>query len=380
MIGKPLLVALAAILAVPAAADGEGGTFVFGGDSYLAGRAVSVTGAVPGALFAVGGRVGVDAPVAGSAHLAGRRVAVREEVSGDLYAMGYRISVEAPVGRDASLTGAEIALSAPVSGNLRAAGAEIVISDTIGGAALLTGSSIELDGAISGDAVIAADELHFGPHARVGGRLSIATDDPEEVDVPSGVADPARVEITRLRRGDLDVPDEISAAGRRTFLSILANLLVTAVLVGIVAAVAVAVAPGSVARVRRAALARPLRAILAGFVTLSALVGSGIVLALTLVGLFLTPAAILVSVLAVLAGYVAGAYILGIGLWSALGKPIPEELPRRAGLGALGALVAGLVAMIPVIGWIAWMVLVFLGLGGIAAVSLGAERDTAANG
>ena len=80
------------------------------------------------------------------------------------------------------------------------------------------------------------------------------------------------------------------------------------------------------------------------------------------------------------AGYVAGSYILGVGIWTALGKAIPTHVPQKAALAMLGTAVAGVVFLIPFIGWLAWFALVFLGLGAIAAPMLGRFAGFAARG
>ena len=69
----------------------------------------------------------------------------------------------------------------------------------------------------------------------------------------------------------------------------------------------------------------------------------------------------------IFAGYVAGSYVLGVGLWQAAGRPLPDDIGHKAGLAMLGALVAGLVALVPMLGWLAWFALVFLGLGALAS-------------
>jgi hypothetical protein len=147
--------------------------------------------------------------------------------------------------------------------------------------------------------------------------------------------------------------------------------------VAALAALTVAVAPEAVQRARERTLAHPLRSIGLGFVVLSALIGSGLVLAMTVVGLLLLPAAILFAVLGFVAGYVMGSYILGVGLWRSIGKPLPDTWQRKAGLAVLGAGVAGLIVLIPLVGWLIWLLLVFAGLGGIAGAIFGAKPQAA---
>ena len=48
-----------------------------------------------------------------------------------------------------------------------------------------------------------------------------------------------------------------------------------------------------------------------------------------------SPLAILIAAFLIFAGYVAGSYILGVGIWTALGKAIPTHVPQKAALAML---------------------------------------------
>ena len=126
-----------------------------------------------------------------------------------------------------------------------------------------------------------------------------------------------------------------------------------------------AIAPGTVAQWRETALARPGPSLVAGFLLLSTIVGSGFVIALTIIGIPLLPALLVAAGVAGYAGYVVGSYVLGVGLWLRLGKGMPEGVFHKAGLAALGALLAGLIGLIPFLGWLVVLALAFGGLGAI---------------
>jgi hypothetical protein len=74
--------------------------------------------------------------------------------------------------------------------------------------------------------------------------------------------------------------------------------------------------------------------------------------------------------LAIFAGYALGSYVLGVGLWLAGGRPMPEGLPGKFGLACLGAFVAGLAWLIPVAGWLFVLGLTMLGIGTLAAFAI----------
>ena len=139
-------------------------------------------------------------------------------------------------------------------------------------------------------------------------------------------------------------------------------------------------APKAVQNWRELALAQPGRAIWSGFLVTSALAGSGFVLMLTIIGVFLLPVMLIITCVAIFAGYALGSYVLGVGLWLAGGWPMPEGLVGKFGLACLGAFIAGLAWAIPVAGWFFVLALTLMGIGTLAAFVLPAglllRRDT----
>ena len=353
------------LLALPARAETT--SLSIAEDRYLTGASVSFDGPSVTDLFMAGNVVSVTAPVGGSAHLAGRRVAVAAPVAGDLFAVGYSVTVTAPVSGDASVSGYELSL-APVTGNLRAAGSEVTVA-TVGGYALITGADITLQGVIAGDAVLVADDIVFGPEAKVAGALTIYAEDPASIKVPEAVASAARVRIeqrARYEAGEWSDRMPMQVPVWRVVTGFLMGVLIS----GLIAVMVIAIAPQAVQNWRTLALAHPGRAIWSGFLVTSALAGSGFVLMLTLVGVFLLPVMLILTLLAIFAGYALGSYVLGVGLWLGAGRKMPEGLPGKFALACLGAFLAGLAWLVPIAGWFFVLGLTMLGIGTLAAFAL----------
>lgn len=314
-----------------------------------------------------GNRVVVASPVAGSAHLAGRRVTVDAAVAGDLFAAGYAVTVEGVIGGDASITGYEVVLG-DVTGNLRAAGSEVTVA-AVGGYALITGEDVALQGMIAGDVVLVAEDITFGPGARVIGALTIYAEDPASVTVPETVAPAARVKIEQAAQYDDNTWSDrmpMPVPVWRIVTGFLAGVLIS----GLIAAMVIAIAPRAVQNWLVLALTHPGRAIWSGFLVTSALAGSGFVLMLTLIGVFLLPVMLVLTMLAIFAGYALGSYVLGVGLWLGVGRPMPAGLPGKFALACLGAFLAGLAWLVPVAGWFFVLGLTMLGIGTLAAFAL----------
>ncbi len=359
------LITAACLLAAPAFS--ETSELDIGQDRYEAGAVARFVGPEIANLFMAGNRVEVIAPVAKSAHLVGRRVTVEAAIAGDLFAAGYSVVVSGAVAGDVSVTGYEVTLG-DVGGSLRAAGAEVALH-RVGGYALVTAGDVTVQGAIAGDAVLVADRITFGPGASVAGALTIYAADPASITVPASVAPAARVKIEQRSNYDAGAWEDRMPA-TVPFWRIVTGFLMGVLISGLIAALVIWVAPRAVQNWRELALAHPGRAIWSGFLVTSALAGSGFVLTLTIIGVFLLPVMLMITVVAIFAGYALGSYVLGVGLWQAGGWTMPQGLAGKFALACLGAFVAGLAWAIPVAGWFFVLGLTMLGIGTLAAFAL----------
>lgn len=363
MLRAPILICC--LMAAPASA--ENASLSIGQDRYEVGDSLEFEGPAVDDLFMAGNRVALKAPVAGSAYVAGRRVAVEAATAGDLFAAGYGVVVSGAVGGNASVTGYEVTVG-PVAGNLRVAGSEVAFGP-VGGYALVVGSEVTMNGAITGDGVLVADKIVFGPRASIAGTLTIYADNPEGLVVPASVAPAERVRIeVRKNYDEKDWTETMPVTV--PLWRVVAGFLMGVLISGLLAALVIAVAPKAVQSWRELALAHPGRAIGSGFLVTSALAGSGFVLMLTIIGVLLLPVMLIITLLAILAGYSLGSYVLGVALWLAIGRHSPEGLPGKFGLACLGAFVAGLAWLVPVAGWFFVLALTLLGIGTLAAFVL----------
>jgi hypothetical protein len=357
-----LLVPVAlALAALPAAAQDSAETRI-GPDAYRAGDSVVLQETGIDDTFLAGGSVTLVSDVAGSAHLAGRTISVEGEVARDLYAAGMDIELGAPVAGDATLAGYDLRVSAAVGGDLRAAGSRVSVTAPVGETAVLAGERVTLGATIGGDASIAGDDLTFGADARVDGILTLYAEDPAAVEVPPGVAPAERIERRALE--EFEGVEGLPGTGV-TVWGMIAGFLGGVIAMALIATVIAALVPRQLAGMRRGALGRPFHTIWIGFLALSALIGAGIVLLISVVGIFVSPAMAFLAGLLGFAGYVIGAYSLGAGLLGAVGRGEPDSLGQRALAAFVGALVAGLVALIPLLGWVFVLGLVLMGAGAL---------------
>ena len=345
------------------------------GDRFRAAAVAVHDGAPADDVLMAGEAVRVEAPVEGDALLAARRLDVDAPVAGDLYAAAMDVAVRSTIGGDATVFGYDVSL-AEVGGDLRVSGSRITLAGPVGGYAIVAAEDLAVEGVISGPVHLSANRVSWGPEARVEGQLVLYERRPGRIQVPESVAPAERIE----RRAAGDFEEEARPVRRPTLGEVVAGFLLGVAGVTLLATLAAALIPETVAALRARILARPFAALWHGFLTQSLLIGGALVIALTLIGLLVTPIAILAAVLGGMAGYVIGAYALGVGLLNAAGRPEPGTLGQRALASLTGAAVAALLGLIPFVGWLFVLALALTGLGAISARIVGPRFFAAGTG
>jgi len=355
-----ILAAFISICAACAQAE-EAETFRIGQDAFLAGSTVVHSDAGADDLFMAGETVRVEAPIAGSAHLAGRRVEIDQTIGGDLYAVGMDVFLRGALAGDASVSGYTVEIRDAVGEDLRASGANVTVAGPVAGTALLAGDILRIESAISGDVQLSARQVEFGPEARIDGMLTLLSEAPGDIEVPPHVIPEDRITRRQVEGWQRELRSVGAVGWWQVLWRFLMGVLVTAALVALVAAVL----PGPLAEMRRRLLAAPLRSLWFGFLGLSTMTGAAILLAMTLIGMFLTPAVLVLAILLGVAGYFIAVYAFGVGLLMAAGRAEPASLGERVLAGALGAVVAGLIGLVPLVGWLFVFALGLAGAGGL---------------
>ncbi|HEX6956582.1 MAG TPA: hypothetical protein VF194_01225 [Ferrovibrio sp.] len=328
----------------------------FGDDLYATGLDIRVTADGIGNIYAAGEAVTVDAAVRRTVHAIGRQVRIRRTVGGDVYAAGYGVEIDNAVVGDVTAAGYRIELGGDgaVGRNALLAGRLIHLRGPVAGNANLAGEDVEIDAPISGSAEIRADHIRFGPNARIDGTLAYWTRRP--IEIPAGVIPAERITAHALPQG-------AAIAHKAGIAAAIAGGTVFTVVLLILALLFAWLLPRPLAQLRGIVRAQPWRSLLFGVIVLSALFGSLLVFAISLIGIPLLPLMLVAIPLALLAGYLGAAHMLGRSLLNAA---------RMAGgegsAAAIAAMLAGLAALIllgfvPVLGWLVAVLAVIFGLG-----------------
>ncbi len=357
-----LFAAIILVLATsPLAAQDKKRAFDFSGDRFLAGATVVQDAEGVDDLFMAGETVRSEQAITGSAHLAGRKVTVKGEIGGDAYLAGMDVLLNGKVAGDATVSGYNVEVG-EVVGDLRVSGANLSISGPVSGYALIAGDEVQIKSVIKGDVSLTARDLNFAQDARIEGKLTVYEQKLGEAEIPAQVISEDRVERREVSEWS-EVAKEMEVWDWR---SALTSFLMGVAIVAIVAALIAAFVPEKLAELRRSILDRPFRSLWFGILAESVVVGSTILLIMTLIGLLLAPATVLTALAVGFAGYVVAAYSVGVGLLMAIGRSEPNNIGSRALAAGVGALVVGLIALIPFIGWLFVLAVSLAGVGSIA--------------
>ncbi len=353
---RQFLILIASMLAIPAWADDDPAHFDFGGDSFRAGVSVSHDAAGADDLFLAGDRVTGKTDITGSAFLAGRKVTMEGAVAGDVYAAGEGVAIQGDVSGDASLLGRTVSV-ANVGGDLRVAASELRLTGIIGGNAIIAGDDVTFDSEVGGNVALGAQRVDWGDAASIAGQLIVYEKELGSLEVPERVAS-----IDRVERRIAEKQDEPPQSTWRPSID---DFLFEVIVVAVLAILIAALMPTRLAGMQNRVLARPLHTLWLGFLSLSAVTGASVLLAITIIGLPLVAALALLAIIGIIFGYVIATYVLGVRLLLAAGRPELDSIGNRAIAAGAGALAAAVIGLIPFLGWLVAIALALAGIGAI---------------
>jgi len=334
-----------------------------GGDIYGGGTSVVVNDATANDVFLGAQDTTLSGPISGSAHMVGQTVTLSETVAGNAYAAGQTVTLSGDVTGNATLAGQTLTVG-NVGRNLRAFGQSVAVNGAVGGAALIGAQTVTFNNTIAGDVAVNAQDISFGSVAKIDGTLTIYHSDPGSINVPDGVVPASRVTRKTIEEWTEDAPTSIGVS-RQT---IWRGLLSTIVTITVLAAIFAALMPAKLAQIRKSFLARPLRAFWFGFLTLSAAIGTTVVLAISVIGLLAVPLSVILAIIVGFAGYIVGAYALGVGLLGLIGRSDPGTWIERALAAAVGAVLIAAIGLVPFVGWLVVLAVTLTGLGAFCIV------------
>jgi cytoskeletal protein CcmA (bactofilin family) len=316
-------------------------------------------------LIVMAGRTQIDGDVDGDLIIFSQDITVNGHVKGDIIAFGQEVRVNGPVDgnvrawcqtfvSDSAVAKnvmawtqiAELERNSTIGGSLMLGTATGELNGKIGGDLMVFGAEIAIDGSLGRDVKIRSDRLSIGPNAEIEGEIEYQGR--RQADVSPGAKLSRPIEFTQLHRG----PDYARVSYYwHQVLAWGASFLFGLVLFF--------VAPGFFADVA-SACKKIGPALGFGILFLIATPIAAIIVCITIVGLGVGVATILLYLIAIYAAQVF------VGTW--LGDTVLG--PAAGGGAALGRLALGLallrvVRMLPVIGPLVTFIMIIWGLGAL---------------
>jgi cytoskeletal protein CcmA (bactofilin family) len=326
-------------------------------------------------VYSAGATVRPDTNVDGDYVAAGGSVVIDQPVKGDVTIVGGSVSVRAPVGDDVRTAGGDVTIESTIAGELFAAGGNIALGkgSRIANSATLYAGSVTVDGKIdgplkvgaqrvtingevNGDVRLYAEKIELGPTARIVGTLQypISADlKKSEGAAVSGAITRAIPDVTaREWHKDMRSANPMWAGSVFTFVALLAC-----------AAVLLVVFPTFSDQASSAIQNSPGQAAALGFASLLLVPMLAGMLFITILGIPLGMAVLMLFPALLLLGYVVGVLYIARSGEIAVRKDTSRSFATSIGFFALALVLMMLIARLPFVGPLALIVITIIGTG-----------------
>ena len=341
---------------------------------YLAGGNVRLLAPVLGDVYAAGGRVTVEHPVQGDATLAGGSVVVRAAIGDDLRVTGGDVHIESSVGGELRASGGNVTLgsTAAVLDAVTVYAGHATVDGKVKGPLTIYAQKVVLNGEVGGNVELNAEEIEIGPKARLGAALSYPADarfKTAEGAVIGGVitrgqAMNGRPDTHRNREWHGQMMESGSGSG---WAGSVGGAAVSFVLLLAVAALVLLGFTGFSKRAAHSMLTTPWPSLAVGVAVFIGAPMLAVLLCVTLIGIPLGIALMMVFPLMLLIGWIIGVYGLAQRLQRAVQRNSPQHSSAAMmGFFALTLLVVMLIGSVPFVGFFVVAAVWLMGTGACA--------------
>lgn len=349
---------------------------------YRAGGNVRLAAAVKGDFYAAGGRITVDQPVAGDATLAGGSVTVRAPVGEDLRAAGGDINIESTVGGELYASGGNITLSnaAEVAQAATLYGGNVNIEGKISGPLTVYAQKVVINGEVARDVEINAEEIELGSRAKLGAALRYPAN--ARFKTAKGVIIGGAVTRGDSMNGRGDTHHDREWHGQMMgsghgWAGMVASTLASFVALLAISALFLLLFSRFSQRASQRIFTAPWPALAAGIAVLLGTPMLAMLLLVTLIGIPVGLALMMLFPLMLLAGFVLGVFSISQRLQQTVQKDVTSSSSAaRLGFFALTLLLALLLGSLPLIGFLILVAILLLGTGAGALQVYSQVRST----
>jgi cytoskeletal protein CcmA (bactofilin family) len=338
---------------------------VNGRNAYAAGASVRLSTAVDGDFVAAGGSVVIDQPVKGDVTIAGGSVSVRAPVGDDVRAAGGDVTIESTINGELFAAGGNIALGkgSRIANAATLYAGNVTVDGKIDGPLKVGAQRVTINGEVNGDVRLYAEKIELGPTARIVGTLQY----PISADLKKSEGAAVSGAITRAMP-DVSAREGNSATrewhrGMQSANPMWAGSIFTFVALLACAAVLPLVFPTFSDQASSTVQNSPGQAAALGFASLLLVPVLAGMLFITILGIPLGMALLMLYPALLLVGYVVGVRYIARRAEIAIRKDTSGSFAISIGFFALALLLMMLIARLPFIGPLALIVITIIGTG-----------------
>ena len=335
---------------------------------YRAGGDVRVTAPVQGDFYGVGGKVTVTQPVKGDATLAGGSVTVRAAIGDDLRVVGGDIIVENSVGGELYASAGNVTLtkSANVAQAVTLYAGHAIIEGKVGGPLKIYAQKILINGELARDAELSAEQIELGPLAILNGALRYSSNadfkQADGVTIRGAVTQGDSLDERADTPHNREWHKQVMVSGPGWVGAIVGFAAVLAA-----SALFLLLFTGFSERASSSLRAAPWTSLGAGLLVLLGMPVLAVTLLITLIGIPLGIALMMLFPLMLLAGWIVGVFAISQRVQFGIQADKASKSPAATlGFFALTLLLVLLLGGLPIIGFVVIIVIMLLGTGACA--------------
>ncbi len=319
-------------------------------DLYIAANVITINGVVNGDVMCAGATININGKVNGSVIALGQTINIDGEVTHAVRVAGANINVHGTIGGDLVVAGSNVDLTnvAAVLHDVLIAANNAKIDSSVGRDIKGYARTIELDGKVGGNVEIGVDTLTIGSTGSIDGNLTYTSK--TEAVIASGAT------VSGTTTHNLPATPQPQFFVFKGIASLISFLMVI-----VAGGVLILIAPKRTAAVATALKTRPWVSLGWGAIVLLGTPIAIVIFLVTIIGIPLAVAGILLYATAILLSQAVGGLFIGYLIVARFGKTDS----RGALLGAftLGFAILTLLKLIPYVGLPLWIITAVFGLG-----------------
>ncbi len=326
-------------------------------NAYVAGGSVFINSTTTGDLYAVGGTLTLEGPVEQDVVIAGGTVIINGSVGGDVRILGGTVTINSKVGGDVIMLAGTLNVTekASVAKDFYVAGGDIALDAPVGGNVNVNAEMIRINSAVTGTFVaISNGTLTFGKSAVVPNKITF------KGNTPAVVQEGAQVSTIDFQT----LPQHKGGEAGKAVAAIFSIMFVVKIIgIALLGFLVIKLFPKTTKQIVGSVLTKSWANLGIGFLALFVAPFALILLAVTIVGIYLAVLIFLVWLVLLVVASIVTCIFAGSWILDVLNKKSEMVVDWQALL--IGTVALSILSIIPLIGILIFLLLLLLCFGAV---------------